>query len=85
VEWGTETFRGALLDRCRASHFSNWRVRATLIESRAYALRTTAPDTLTPYERGQQVQLAERKARLSRLLASRHKPAPRSQSDGAEK
>jgi hypothetical protein len=75
AEWGTETFRGALLERCRSSHFSNWRVRATLIESRAYALRTTASNALTPYERGQQVLLAERKARLSRLLVSRHKPA----------
>ena len=75
AEWGTETFRGALLERCRASHFSNWRVRATLIESRAYALRTTASNALTPYERGQQVLLAAHKARLSRLLVSRHKPA----------
>ena len=85
AEWGTETFRGALLERCRSSHFSNWRVRATLIENWAYALRTTAANALTPYEREQQVLLAERKARLSRLLASRHKPAPRSQPDGTEK
>lgn len=77
AEWGTETFRGTLLERCRASHFSNWRTRATLIAGRAYALRTTAPDALTPYERGQQVLLAERKARLSQLLASRHKLTPR--------
>ena len=72
---GAGTFREALLQRCRVSRFGNWKQRATLIEDRADALRTSAPDALTPYERRCQADLIARKSRLVQL-ASRHKPAP---------
>ena len=75
AEWGDDTFRAALLQRCRASRFGNWKQRAALIEDRAHALRTSAPDALTPYERRCQADLVMQKARLVQL-ASRHKPDP---------
>ena len=74
AEWGPGTFREALLQRCRVSRFGNWRQRAALIEARAEALRTSAPESLTPYEQHCQADLSARKMRLV-LLASRHKPA----------
>jgi len=70
--WSPETFRQALLQRCRVSHFSNWRQRADAIQTRALCLRTAGPESLTPFERGCQIALAERKSRLVQL-ASRHK------------
>ncbi len=70
--WGTETFRNALLARCRVSRFGNWPARAALIAGRAEALHTAAPPTLTPYERVCQAALSKRKVQL----AGRHKPVP---------
>jgi len=75
AEWGPGTLREALLQRCRVSRFGNWRQRAALIEARAEALRTSAPESLTPYEQHCQTDLSARKMRLV-LLASRHKPVP---------
>lgn len=49
AEWGDGTFRQALLQRCRASRFSNWKQRAQLIQAREYAMRNSAPEALTPY------------------------------------
>ncbi len=70
--WGPDTFRNALLARCRVSRFGNWPARAALIAGRADALHTAAPSALTPYERVCQAALSARKV----LLASRHKPLP---------
>ncbi len=70
--WGPETFRDALLARCRVSRFGNWPARAALIAQRADALHSAAPPTLTPYERVCQTALSQRKVQL----ASRRKPVP---------
>lgn len=69
--WGPETFRNALLARCRRSRFGNWQARAALIAERADALHTAAPSALTPYEQICQFALSRRKQ-----LASRHQPTP---------
>lgn len=69
--WGPDTFRNALLARCRVSRFGNWPARAALIAERANALHFAAPPTLTPYERVCQAALSKRKV----MLASRRKPA----------
>ncbi len=75
-QWSDGTFREALLKRCQASRFGNWRQRGAVIEARALAIRTASPASLSPYERGCQTALAARKAHFL-LLASRHKPAAR--------
>ncbi len=72
--WPDGAFRKALLKRCRASRFGNWRQRGAIIEARAEAMQTSDPARLSPFERGCQVALAARKARET-LLASRHRPA----------
>ena len=72
--WPDGAFRKALLKRCQASRFGNWRQRGAVIEARAAAMQTSSPDRLSPYERECQTALAARKVR-SILLASRHKPS----------
>jgi len=71
--WPDGTFRRALLKRCQASRFGNWRQRGAAIEARAETMQTASPARLSPYERDCQTALAARKAH-SILLASRHKP-----------
>lgn len=76
--WGPDTFREALLARCRASHFSNWPVRAAVIAGRVQALHTASPKLLTPYEQECQAALTARKARLVQLAGRRQSTPPRS-------
>ncbi len=73
--WPEGAFRRALLKRCQASRFGNWRQRGAVLEARAEAMQTSNPASLSPYERECQTALAARKARTVLLLASRHKPA----------
>jgi len=77
LEWKEGAFRQCLIQRCRISHFSNWKQRGQLVAERVYALRTSAPKALTPYECGRQTALIARKQQLL-LLASRHKTFPAS-------
>ena len=72
--WPDGAFRRALLKRCQASRFGNWRQRGAVLEARAEAMQTSSLASLSPYERERQVALTARKARFS-LLASRRKPA----------
>ena len=81
--WPDGAFRRALLRRCQASRFGNWRQRGAVIAARAAVLQTAGPATLSPYERGCQAALAAQKAQLlalaarkpPALLASRHRSA----------
>ena len=67
TQWASGAFHDALLRRCRASRFGNWRARTALIEARAKALHTASPSDLTPFERICQAALVRRKAaRLAR-------------------
>ncbi len=85
--WGPTAFRDSLLARCRASHFSNWKVRAALVAEKADALHSAPPSALTPFERVCQTALSARKLQLAsrhksvstplRPLLSRRKPARR--------
>ena len=71
--WDEGTFRKALLKRCQASRFGNWRQRGAVLEARAETMQTSDPARLSPYERACQAALAVRKAHLM-LLASRSRP-----------
>ena len=72
--WPDGAFRKALLKRCQASRFSNWRERGAVLEARAEAMQTSSPAGLTPYERACRDALIARRTQAL-LLASRHKPA----------
>lgn len=78
TQWVPGAFHDALLRRCHASRFGNWRARTALIEARAQALHTASPAHLTPFERVCQGAMARRKAaRLARApleVASRTVP-----------
>ena len=73
--WPDGAFRKALLKRCQASRFGNWRQRGAVLEARAEAMQASSPASLSPYERECQAALTARRARAALLLASRHKPA----------
>ena len=73
AQWPEGAFRRALLKRCQASRFGNWRQRGAVLEARAEAMQTSSPARLSPYERDCQTALIARKDHAL-LLASRHKP-----------
>ncbi len=69
--WKPGAFSAALLRLCGGSRFGNWSDRAAVIEARAEAVRVAAPSTLTPFERGYQLVLAQRKVKRALELAGR--------------
>ncbi len=71
-QWGPETFRDALLARCRVSRFGNWQTRAALIAARASALHTAPAGSLTPYERTCQAALTLHKRQLAAKAQKAH-------------
>ncbi len=85
--WPDGAFRKALLCRCQASRFGNWRQRGVALEARAEAMEAARPAQLSPYERDCQAALLAREAKAlaahqarALLLASRRKPAKLSDS-----
>ena len=60
--WPAGAFQAALLHRCARSSFGNWQQRAALVEQRERQVRACTDEAqLTPFERGYQQVLAQRK------------------------